>query len=166
LLIPLRELKFAVTIQGGSMRVSIPLFVGTAVASLLAGAAAPIAYTQSQAQASTVYVVAFMKVPPANIREYLQLERELWKPVHQERIRAGRLKSWSLYRVRYPYGAATDYNFVTVNGYASLGDDDRPIDDIFAKIHPSMTAEQIRKRTFDTRSLENGEAWDRLEHID
>jgi hypothetical protein len=166
LLIALRELKFAFTVRGGSMRVSIPLFVGTTVASLLVGAAAPIAYTQSQPQTPTVYVVAFMKVDAAKIPEYLRLERELWKPVHQERIRAGRLKSWSLYRVRYPYGAATDYNFVTVNGYASLADEDRPIDDIFAKVHPAMTAEQIRKRTFDTRSLENGQAWDRLEHID
>ena len=148
------------------MRISVPLFVGTTIVAILAGAAAPIAYTQSQAQAPKVYVVAFMKVDPAKIPDYLRLERELWKPVHLERIRAGRLQSWTLYRVRYPYGAQSDYNFVTVNGYASLEDDDRPIDDVFAKVHPSMTPDQIRKRTFDTRTLQIGEAWERLEHVE
>lgn len=148
------------------MRLRVPLLVTIASISLIVGSIASIAYTQLQTPTPTVYVVSFMKVEPAKIADYLRLEREIWKPIHQERIRSGRMKSWSLYRVRFPYGAKIDYNFVTVNGYASLEDNEKPLDDVFAKVHPSMTPEQIRKQSLDARTLQTGEAWDRLEHIE
>src|SRR5437660_579882 len=88
-------------------------------------------------QPPSVYVINFMKANPAKVQEYLKLEQETWKPVHQERIRAGQMRSWALYNVQYPYGTSLEYDFVTIDTYASLADAERDISAIFAKVHPS-----------------------------
>ncbi len=134
-------------------------------ASFLMGVLVTTAFTQSQA-ASFVAEVSFMKVEPGKGPEYLRLERELWKPVHQERIRTGRMKSWSLYRVEYPYGTEREYGFVTVGVHNSITDLERGIEDVFAKVHPNVQMTDVSGRTLSARRLVRGEMWRRLEHIE
>ncbi len=94
------------------------------------------------------------------------MERELWKPVHRERIRTGKLRSWTLYAVRFPFGTEQTYDYVTVNEYNSLADADRPLDDVFAKVHPTVPLQEIGRRTLGARQLVRGEVWYRLEHVE
>jgi len=125
-------------IAEGSMRIGIPLLATATAGAFLAGSLSSAAFTQAQQpQRPSVYVVNFMKANPAKVQEYLKLEQETWKPVHQERIRAGQMRSWALYNVQYPYGTSLEYDFVTIDTYASLADAERDISAIFAKVHPS-----------------------------
>ena len=65
----------------------------------------------------------------------MKLEREQWKPIHQERIKEGKLRSWYLFRVQSPSGAEESYNYVTVNA-----------DDRFGQLEdPYGNAEELRK---------------------
>ena len=132
------ELGCSISIAEGSMRIGIPLFAAATVGAFLAGSLSSALSTQApQPPRPSVYLVNFMKANPAKVQEYLKLERETWKPVHQERIRAGQMRSWALYSVQYPYGASLEYDFVTIDTYASLADAERDISAIFAKVHPS-----------------------------
>lgn len=140
---------------------------GIVALSFLMGVLVTTAFTQSQAQ-PLVVDVGFMKVEPGKGPDYLRFERELWKPVHQERIRTGRLKSWSLYQVGYPHGTEREYGFVTVNVYNSINDLERSIEieDVFAKVHPNVRMSEISAQTQNARRLVRGEMWRRLEHIE
>ncbi len=146
------------------MRIGIPLLATATAGAFLAGSLSSAAFTQAQQpQRPSVYLVNFMKANPAKVEEYLKLERETWKPVHQERIRAGQMRSWALYNVQYPYGTALEYDFVTVDTYLSLADAERDITAVFAKVHPSASLSDIGSRTEAARSLVRGEVWSRID---
>ena len=116
-------------------------------------------FTQQAAATPTILEVACMKVDPLKNDEYLKLEHDLWKPVHQERIKQGHMRSWTLYGVRYPSGSQRECDYRTVNVYNSLADMDRPIADVFAKVHPNVPIAEVGRRTISGRDFRNGELW-------
>jgi hypothetical protein len=120
-------------------------------------------FTQQAAATPVIVEVACMKVDPLKNDEYLKLEHDLWKPVHQERIKQGRLRSWTMYQVRYPAGSQRECDYRVVNTYNSLADIDRPIADIFTKIHPSVPIAEVVRRTYSARDLTRGELWYQLD---
>ncbi len=77
------------------------------------------AYTQD-ATTTMYYTVRYMKVPLENDNEYIRLETEVWKILHQARKDAGLLDGWFLFRVLSPSGTHTEYNYVTVLAYSSV----------------------------------------------
>jgi len=146
------------------MRIGIPLLATATAGAFLAGSLTSAASTQAQQmQPPSVYVVNFMKANPGKVQEHLQLERETWKPVHQERIRAGQMRSWALYGVQYPFGSAREYDFVTIDTYASLADAERDISALFAKVHPGASLLEVGPRTEAARNLVRGEVWSRID---
>ena len=94
-----------------------------------------ISFSFSQSRAFVTF--DYMKVEPANVDEYLNLEGEVWKPVHKEFLNRGMEVSWSLYMVR---GAGTQnhYNYVTVSvydGLESLDNDQSSFNEIISKVY-------------------------------
>lgn len=147
-------------------RLLVPALVPMA---FIAGTAVSTAFTQQGQPAPMLVEVNYMKVDPNNEQDYLRLERELWKPVHQEGIRTGQLRSWTLYQVRYPFGTEQPYNYVTVNIYKSLADADRygeSLQQLFAKVQPKLSWQEVARRTFSARQLVRGDAWYQLEHVE
>jgi hypothetical protein len=61
-----------------------------------------------------------MKVPIERDNDYIRLETEVWKILHQARKDAGLLDGWYLFRVLSPSGTSAEYNYVTINAYSSL----------------------------------------------
>jgi hypothetical protein len=146
------------------MRIRTPLLATAIAGAFLAGSLSSAPFTQAQqSQPAFVYVVNFMKANPARVQEYVQLERQTWKPVHQERIRAGQMRSWALYAVRYPFGSSLEYDFVTIDTYASLADAERDITSIFARVHPSTSLSDAGARVEAARTLVRGEVWSRID---
>ena len=112
-----------------------------------------VVFSFSFAQSRAFVTFDYMKVEPANVDEYLNLEGEVWKPVHKEFQNRGIEVSWSLYRVR---GAGTQnhYNYVTVSVYDGLGSLDRNIDDeeeIISKIYSNEDLSGFWNRTSEAR---------------
>ena len=135
---------------------AVPALIPTA---FLLGTFVNTGFTQQAAANPTVVEVSCMKVDPLKEEEYLKLEHDMWRPVHQERIRSGRMRSWTLYAVRYPAGSQRECDYRTVNTYGSLADIDRPIADVFAKVHPSIPIAEVGRRTVSARDLRQGELW-------
>lgn len=124
----------------------------------LLGAFVNTGFTQ-QAATPPIVEVACMKVDPVKNAEYLALEHDIWKPMHQERIRQGRMRSWTVYAVRYPVGTQRECDYRVVNTYNSLADIDRPIAEIVAKVHPNTPFAELARRTYAARELVRGELW-------
>lgn len=137
-------------------RLMVPALIPTA---FLLGTFVNTGFTQQAAATPPIVEVACMKVDPLKDEEYLKLEHDLWRPVHQERIKQGRMRSWKVYVVRYPTGSQRECDYRVVNTYNSLADIDRPIADVFAKIHPSVPIAEVGRRTVSARDLTRGELW-------
>jgi len=112
-----------------------------------------ISYVQGYSQGSDKLfaVVDFMKVESGKFGEYVNLEQEIWKPMHQERMDRGKIVGWYLYAINFT-GANDEYNYATINLYSSLDSLENPWDaDIPSIVHPDKTMSQILETTLNTR---------------
>lgn len=66
-------------------------------------------------------VFNFFDIPKGAERsDHLRVERDLWKPVHDARIKGGKMKGWVLISKRLPYGSADTYQDATVDLYTGM----------------------------------------------
>ena len=112
-----------------------------------------VVFSFSFAQSRAFVTFDYMNVKPANVDEYINLESEVWKPVHKAYQKHEFEVSWSLYRVRGS-GTQNHYNYVTVSVYDGLGSLDRNIDDeeeIISKIYSNEDLSGFWNRTSEAR---------------
>lgn len=142
------------------MRASYFWMPVVAVTSFFAGTLVPAVSTDTK---SAKYIeVDYMKTNPGKDADYLKIEQEMWKPLHQERIKQGLVRSWSLYRVQFPSGAAEKYDYVTVNAFDQFGQLENPyanFDKVLTKVHPGVKVDDLGDRTEKARSLVRSEVW-------
>jgi L-rhamnose mutarotase len=101
---------------------------------------------------SLFVVVDFMKVEPENHSKYLEVEQELWKPMHQERINQGIIVGWYLYAVEFS-GGNEGYNYVAITLYDNSEQLENPWrSDIPGKVHPGKKLEELMQRTYESRT--------------
>ena len=91
----------------------------------------------------------------------MKLEREQWKPIHQERIKEGKLRSWYLFRVQFPSGAEESYNYVTVadDRFGRLEDPYGNAEELRKELHPIEKPEDFLNRTFKAKDHVRSEVW-------
>ena len=130
--------------------------IAAALALALAGAANSSAQPQP-AKRKPYFTIAYMKVPPGKLADALNLEREVWAPVHQELVKAGKLDFWRVYSCPFPSGSETEYDYVTINQYPTWVELEEPYSDItaerFAGIHPKMKLGELMLRTEAVRKM-------------
>ena len=136
-------------------RLAVPALIPAA---FLLGTLVNTGFTQ-QAANPAVVEVGCMKIDPLKEEEYLKMEHDLWRPVHQERIKQGHMRSWTLYSVRFPSGSKNECDYRTVNVYNSLADMERPIGEVFTKVHPNVPLADVGRRTVTARDFRTGEVW-------
>ena len=72
---------------------------------------------QTPAAAPSGYLVmAYIKVAPNKISEYLKMEKA-HKKLHAARKKAGKMGDWTLYEVVTPWGESCEYNYIAHNRY-------------------------------------------------
>ncbi|MEX2111265.1 MAG: hypothetical protein WD802_11710 [Gemmatimonadaceae bacterium] len=144
-------------------RLALPALIPTA---FLIGTFVNTGFTQQQTTPDPLVVsVAFMKVDPTKHEEYRRLEREIWRPMHQERIKQGQMRSWTVYSVRFPSGTKREYDYAVVNTYKSVADMERSVADLIPRLHPNIPAAEVSRRTAAARELVRGEMWYQIDHI-
>lgn len=101
---------------------------------------------------SLFVVVDFMKVESGKHANYLQVEQELWKPMHQERVNQGIIVGWYLYAVEF-VGGMDDYNYVVITLYDNADQLENPWrSEIPGQVHPGRKIEEMMQRTFESRT--------------
>jgi len=143
------------------MKAKYPVLIAAFVIVFLAGTLIPTALTQSETENPYV-MVNYMKVDPAKEAEYVEMETDTWKPIHQKRVSDGKLLSWSLYSVRFPRGDNMEYGYLTVEIYKNIGDAEGNYgnDDFKAllkTVHPDRSPDGILKEALSKRSLVRSE---------
>ncbi len=81
--------------------------------------------------------IDYMKVPAGKEGEYYDVETTVWKPIHNEFIKAGSRVGWSFWGRVFPAGSSQDFQFITVNYFADwskIGVAD--YNDAYSKAHP------------------------------
>lgn len=98
-------------------------------------------------------IVDFMKVKPENEVKYLDVEKNVWRPLHMERLNKGTITGWVLYKVLYT-GTSDPYNYVTVTFFdnpANLEDPWKGIDAV--KLLPGRDLTKDMEETGKSRDL-------------
>jgi hypothetical protein len=130
--------------------------------SYLAGNLTSPAWTQGTI--SQYVQVDYMKVEPGKLQSYLELE-QLWKPVHEELVKAGKKKSWALYGVAFA-GAKDEYNYLTVNVFDRFEDiEDQYPPEFFKRAHPDKDPEAINQKTVETRTMVYSDVWILIDEV-
>ena len=102
--------------------------------------------------------VAFMRSKP-NV-DYVAVERDLWKPIHQDLVRSGAMNFWAFYALVMPGGTSYPYDYAAVNGVNSLSALENMYPDaLFRRVHPNISLTDIGNRTAAARDLTRGELW-------
>jgi len=141
------------------------------ISAFFAGALFPTGATQRVAAMQTApplkspkYLeIDYMKVEPEKNNDYLHLERDVWKPLHQERIKNGQVRSWALYGMRFPFGTEEKYDYVTVAAYDRFAQLENPyvgVDQMWGKLHPNSKPEELVRQTGSARKMVRSEIWE------
>lgn len=93
-------------------------FIATSVLCFALGTIVPISHThaQSSAPARTFYQISFMKMKPG--QDALKMERDLWKPIHTDRVNSGQISSWTI--MQPVYAGPHPYDYITVEMASSV----------------------------------------------
>ncbi len=76
----------------------------------------PRTHAQEAAPNRTYYVIDYMKSRTG--QDPLKMERDLWKPLHQERLKNGEITSWAI--MAPVLAGPHNYDYITVTGYRSM----------------------------------------------
>jgi hypothetical protein len=145
-------------------RIAPALLSLLSLASLLSYAPASDAQQASQSSVPPRFVVLdYMKVAPGKEAEYVRLEREVWKPFHQERVKNKQMVAWELYAVPYTADTQRQYDYVTVNVYESLAATDQTgLEALFRRVHAG-NATRLLTQTGEARQVARAEVWQLLD---
>lgn len=121
------------------------------------------ARAQDQGPAPVYVVVDCMKsLSPG----YLQLELDVWKPVHQHLVDKGNQASWALYEVVFGDRSRCDYYTVTTYSGEPPPNAQSVYDAAFAVVHPRSGAGELMARTMAARHRAATELWVLLDRTD
>ena len=101
--------------------------------------------------------------------EYVDMELEIWKPVHAQRIRDGQINAWFLYQVVSPDGGNRDYNYMVVEVYPNWAALENPFENaekVFKEVHgEEVDLDAVMQRTDNARDMVGTDWWVRREWI-
>ena len=126
------------------------------------------AVAQTTAASPNGYLgMAYIKVAPNKIAEYLKMEKA-YKKLHAAAKKAGMRDDWTLYEVVTPWGESCEYNFIAHDRYATAEQYAASIEGTGNPNWESLlTAEEVAlvKRTDEIRTLVKTEVWTLTESI-
>lgn len=85
----------------------------------------------------------------SNHSKHVEVEKDIWEPIHAARIKEGKLLAWVLADKVLPWGAAEPFHDVTVDLYKDLESclkSSSPMP-YFAKVHPGKDVAQLMEQT-------------------
>ncbi len=108
---------------------------------------------------STVAVFNYFKQPEGKTRaDHTKMEQDIWKPVHDARVKDGTMKGWVLLGLNMPFGSSMPYDMITVDVFTDMKQMLAPwFDAYFKKVHPGKNMDELMKQTGDATDLVKGE---------
>lgn len=91
--------------------------------------------------------------------DYVQVEKQVWQPMHQYLVGQGKRESWALYRVMYGDRSRCDYYTVTTYRGESQLDEGADFGAAFSAVHGSKSADSMMTKTLAAREHVATELW-------
>lgn len=114
----------------------------------------------AQAKSANYLRIDYIKVEQANAQDYINHIRSNWLPYHQQRVSEGTIDSWSLYRVKFPGGATSEYNFVAITATSGLNKlDQSDPKELLAALTDTKKSNKIAVQTNRLRTIMFSEVW-------
>lgn len=102
-----------------------------------------------------------MKIMPDRTSDYYNMERNDWQPLHAERVKAGTMKSWSLWGFRAPGGASSPYDAMTSAIFKDLESamGNANYNAHYLKLHPGGSMAGMADRARTVRTIQRVDYW-------
>jgi len=110
---------------------------------------------------SPYMVMDYMDVTPGKEFEYLALENDIARPLHQERVNQDKMHAWRTYSLIKPGGVDYGYNFATGNYYDELNDIEFGFtNEIIKNALPGTNITEMFDAIYATRDHTKSELWE------
>lgn len=109
--------------------------------------------------------VDMMHPASGKTEEYIKMERETFKPLHLERMKAGHLRNWGLYQKVFADDRA-GFEYVTVNFYDNLDKLGVGFEDALKKVMPQTNMNTLFTQTLAARTMIRTEVWKLVHFVD
>ena len=107
--------------------------------------------------------VNFINVTPGEENNYVDIERFVWKPMHQELQKSKQMASWSLWNIWFY--THTGYKYITLNAFYEYEDiDSYNYSETFEKVHQGKDLSQMLRNTAETRESVKTELWELIDY--
>jgi hypothetical protein len=139
-------------------------FIAGCALSFLLGTIVPLtkSHAQSSAATQTFYQISFMKTKPG--QDALKMERELWKPIHTDRVNTGQINSWTV--MQPIYAGPHPYDYITVETAPSIDAfTHTDYNQIMTKAWGKEKLESGNAQTMAARDFVGNEVWVAVENV-
>lgn len=116
--------------------------------------------SEAQDDAEFLYMkVDYMRATGPQMADYLEVEQEIWKPMHQERFNRGIILSWDFYAV-FAGDQADSYNYIAVNVFDDFDKIDYyDLNTIAQQVYPDLDISELMEQTRASREVVRTEVW-------
>ncbi len=108
-------------------------------------------------------VVNRMQVKPNNGSDYVKMELEVFKKLHEEGIRRGLRSHWGIWS-NWPYDK-DQAAYVTVDGYTDAAQLTAENQDYAAEVLPGMNMDELSEKILKLRKMESAEIWELVDAV-
>lgn len=103
-------------------------------------------------------------IPPDRFEEYVLMETEIFKPVHEEMIRQGLMAHWGVWQI-WPYKEGQG-RINIVEGYKDAAQMSSPgFMEVFNSVHPDLVWEEVVKEIQKNRKELSVEMWELVDSV-
>ena len=112
--------------------------------------------------------INFFTVEEGMYQDYVQMEREIFKPLHKAAAEAGARKDWTLWQKISPTGTAHGTTHITVDSYGTWEEwnsDGVDLNELFKKVHPDKNQDEVWEKMAKLRSTTRSETWQLVDYV-
>jgi hypothetical protein len=111
---------------------------------------------------ATYYNISFMKSRPG--QNPISIERELWKPIHEDLLQSGKIKSWTV--IQPMFSGPHNYDYMTMIAVNKLNDYmDIDYQALFEKHWGKDKMQSSMQRVDNARDMVGNEMWYVVESV-
>jgi hypothetical protein len=111
-------------------------------------------------------MISYMKSTPGLTSAYIEEEKSIWKPIHQEFVKSGQTAGWGFWGLIMPSGTEQPFDFVTANQYLDYGKlNSTNYAEAMKKVYPTRSTDNLGSQTQRTRSIVRSELWELVDYI-
>jgi hypothetical protein len=114
----------------------------------------------SDKELGKIMVMNYMQVSPGKEAEYLTLENDMARPLHEERIKNNEMHSWRAFSLIQPGGINYGYNFATADYFENLRDVEYGFtNELIKSVMPGTNINEMFDAIYSTRNIAKYELW-------